>query len=128
MFTYEQSSGRLLDAAGEVLGIGYSGKDWGKNVPATQSVNNIGPIPEGIYFIRQPVLFTVTHGPFVLPLLPDPGNKMWGRFGFLCHGDSVVEPGTASEGCIIMPRDVREKIWASGDRDLKVVSGLPENT
>jgi hypothetical protein len=126
MFTYEQATGRLLGPTGEVLGIGYSGKDWGKNVPATQSVHNVGPIPEGLYFIRQPVLFTVTHGPFVLPLLPDPANQMFGRFGFLIHGDSVISPGTASEGCIILARDVREKIWDSNDRDLKVIAGLLE--
>lgn len=127
MHTYEQATGRWVTAKGEVWGPGYSGNGWGKNVPAAQSVHNVGPIPEGLYLIRQPQ-HTVTHGPYVLPLLVDPANKMFGRYGFLIHGDSVIEPGSASEGCIILPRDVREKIWNSGDRDLQVVSGLPPET
>lgn len=87
-----------------------------------QSVKDVGPVPTGRYRIDAPVN-TVTHGPYVLRIVPDPKNVMYGRTGFLIHGDSVVSPGTASEGCIVQSRDVREKIWASGDRDLEVVSG-----
>ena len=121
MWTYEQVSGRLYDASGELVGVGYSGAKEHKNVPQDQSLHNLGPIPQGTYWIGQPQ-DTVTHGPFVLPLTPEPQNNMFGRYGFLIHGDSVVHPGTASEGCIIQARDVREKVWKSGDRNLVVVA------
>lgn len=116
---YEQATGRMLhDNVREA--VGYSGAGDCKNDPAAQDVHNAGPIPRGSYTINAPVA-TVTHGPYVLALTPDPANEMFGRSGFLIHGDSVIKPGTASEGCIIMPRMVREKIWNSGDRSLEVV-------
>jgi hypothetical protein len=115
---YAQATGWLAHD-GENVAEGYSGAGEGKNNPAQQDVHNIGPIPVGQYTIGEPS-DTKTHGPYVLHLTPDPANEMFGRSGFLIHGDSVVHPGTASEGCIIMPRTVREKIWVSADRDLVV--------
>ena len=119
MWAYEQSSGRLFDGAGNLVGSGYSGSGLYENMPQAECLHNQGPIPKGLYHIGQPVN-TVTHGPFVLPLTPDPGNEMFGRFGFLIHGDSVIEPGTASQGCIILPHEIREAIAISGDTDLQV--------
>jgi hypothetical protein len=120
---YEQLTGRLRNAQGDVIGVGYSGRSPdGKNQPSTQNVPDVGPIPCGDYTMQPPV-DTVTHGPYVLALTPDPTNEMFGRSGFLMHGDSVVNPGTASLGCIIQSRDVRETVWNSGDRFLTVVSG-----
>jgi hypothetical protein len=40
------------------------------------------------------------------------------------HGDSKEHPGCASEGCVILPRTVREQVWSSGDHDLKVVAEI----
>src|SRR4051812_28785217 len=94
---------------GTVLGSGYSGAGTSKNRPEDQDQHNRGPIPQGLYLIGDPVN-TVTHGPFVLPLTPDPGNEMFGRAGFLIHGDSVVHPGMASEGCVILPMSIRQAI------------------
>lgn len=119
---YEQLTGRLFRPDGSLIGIGYSGAFECKNVPEAQPIKNRGPIPIGIYHIGPPV-DTFTHGPFVLHLLPDPANDMFGRKGFLIHGDSVVAPGTASEGCIIMSPDVRHAIAESDDSDLVVSSG-----
>lgn len=130
MHVYEQATGRWLDPTGRVLGTGYSGKDWGKNQPATQSIANTGPLPEGLYLIGSP-RDTITHGPFVLPLTPDPANNMWGRKSFLVHGDSLVSPGSASEGCIILAITVRRAIAAiseSSDNLLQVISGWPSPT
>lgn len=124
MWIYEQATGRLLHDSGEVVGIGYSGFADEKNNPEAQDIHQVGPIPCGVYEIEPP-RDTHTHGPFVLPLKPDPANEMHGRDGFLMHGDSVHAPGTASLGCIIQSRDVRTKVWASGDRQLKVVQGYP---
>lgn len=118
-WTYEQSTGQLSHDSGP-FAIGYSGAGDGKNNPDAQDQHNVGPIPRGNYTIGAPC-DTMTHGPYVLRLTPYAANNMCGRAGFLIHGDSVVHPGTASEGCIIMPRAIREKVWDSGDRDLIVV-------
>jgi hypothetical protein len=121
-WTYRQIDGLLLDPEGNLGGSGYSGAREGKNNPALQGIHNVGPIPRGDYVLGKPQT-TITHGPFVLPLLAMATNNMFGRYGFLIHGDSVIEPGTASEGCIILPRDVRENIWNSPDHLLTVISG-----
>jgi hypothetical protein len=126
-WTYEQSTGKLLDPDGNVVGIGYSGAGDSKNQPDAQNLADKGPIPCGEYTIGKPV-DTVTHGPYVMPLTPAKSNTMFGRSGFLCHGDSVISPGTASEGCIIQSRDVRNQLGASKDRKLVVVSGIQADT
>lgn len=114
-----QSEGQL-SRDGQIEGHGYAGAGEGKNNPDMQDVQNIGPIPRGLYAIAEPC-DTDTHGPYVLRLAPHADNEMCGRSGFLIHGDSKSKPGTASQGCIILPRAVREKIWQSGDRELEVV-------
>ena len=122
-WTYEQATGKLIDPDGRVVGFGYSGKGAGKNNVLKQNVEYVGPIPVGLYTIGAPH-DTVTHGPFVLPLTPAPENEMHGRTAFLIHGDSVVAPGTASTGCIIQARTVREDMARSLDKQLRVVSGV----
>jgi hypothetical protein len=128
MNEFSITTGKWTNDAGEVFGIGYSGGNCGL-VPAAvnntgyEMIPNVGPLPEGFYTIGPPE-DTVTHGPFVLPLTPDPENVMYGRSGFLVHGDSVLYPGQrkASDGCIVLDRATREAIWASNDRDLHVTS------
>lgn len=121
MWTYKQASGWFGDASGEIIATGYSGFGSGKNNPVMQHVHDIGPIPVGEYEISPPCS-TETHGPCVLKLTPKDGNEMFGRGGFLIHGDSLASPGTASHGCIILPRTVRERIAASDDNQLRVVT------
>lgn len=129
MHVYEIISGRWRNDLGVLLGYAYSGGDCGQapeavNNPMMQSVPFVGPIPEGRYTIGEPV-DTVTHGPYFMPLIPDPTNEMYGRSSLGIHGDSIVHPGKkmASEGCIVgLPRMVREAIWKSGDHDLTVVA------
>jgi hypothetical protein len=131
VWTYVQRTGELLHD-GLHIAVGYSGWDnpetgqKGKNNPELQNIEETGPIPVGKYFIGSPHN-TLTHGPFVLPLTPDPTNEMFRRSAFLIHGDSVVEPGTASRGCIIMSRAVRAQVAASGDKLLQVISGVAED-
>ena len=123
MWVYEQKTGLLRrDNAIAIVGKGYSGFGEGKNNPAMESVPDVGPIPRGEYQVGVPH-DTESHGPFVMSLTPMPANEMFGRAGFLMHGDSVHAPGTASKGCIIMPRAVREIVWNSGDHRLQVVEG-----
>ena len=65
-----------------------------------------------------------------MPLIPDPANQMHGRSGFFLHADSVGNPGSASEGCIVpvhgvngeAGRVIREQIAAGSDRDLEVIA------
>lgn len=118
MFTYRQRSGELL-REGVVVGTGYSGRELGKNNPSFQGVKNTGPIPRGLWHIVGPP-FT-GHGPYVLRLVPGNNTETFDRSGFLIHGDSLQKPGTASQGCIVLPRHVRELVWASGGKELEVV-------
>jgi hypothetical protein len=123
MWSYIQDSGSLYTSqhTGRIAS-GYSGYGSGRNNPELQWEPSIGPIPVGMYTIESPV-DTVTHGPFVLPLTPDPTNVMWGRSSFLIHGDRIENAGQylASHGCIILPRPIREQLWNSGDHILNVI-------
>ena len=116
---YDQDTGHML-RDDRVIATGYSGAGDGKNNPEMEDVPNVGPIPLGKYLICGP-RDTPTHGPYVLSLVPDAENEMHGRSAFLIHGDSVSKPGSASQGCIILPRHAREAIWESGDTNLEVI-------
>jgi len=128
MWIYSQSTGRLkLKAKTIVQGsdiiytsVGYSGHKSGKNNPAMQNEKGIGPIPQGLWVIGDAYLSRNT-GPYTIVLTPDGHTKTFGRSAFRIHGDSVKFPGTASHGCIILPRRDREKIIESGDKSLMVV-------
>lgn len=121
MWTYKQSTGQLFKSGGALVATGYSGHGEGKNNPSLQSVHDVGPIPRGTYIIHAPIN-TEQHGPYVLRLEPFAENEEFGRGGFLMHGDSKEHPGEASLGCIIMPRNVREQVWNSGDAHIVVVA------
>ena len=123
-WTYAQKTGELQQD-GQHVATGYSGAGDGKNNPDMQSIPNIGPIPQGDWTITGPPVNTAEHGPYVLRLAPKEETDTFGRSGFLMHGDSRNAPGTASHGCVILPRPVREQIWQSGDQELEVVSDIP---
>jgi hypothetical protein len=118
VWTYRQGSGELLHD-GVVVATGYSGNGECMNCAARQDVPNHGPIPRGKYVIGERH-DTEAHGPVVMRLTPDPGNEMYGRSGFLCHGDNSTH--TASEGCIVLPRPIRIAMAASADRTLEVIA------
>lgn len=120
MWTWRIAPGLLRSPSGTLF-AGYSGSGEHKNNPDSTPIQNLGPLPCGVYHIESPV-DTPSHGPYVLRLRPDPGNEMYGRGGFLIHGDSKKAPGTASQGCIILGRAYREAIWKSDDHKLEVVS------
>jgi hypothetical protein len=120
MWTYLQETGALEDPEGEDLAIGYSGFGEGKNNGDAEYIPDVGPIPRGTYFIRG--AFTSPDlGPVALPLVPAASNQMFGRSGFFIHGDSLIDPGTASKGCIVLNRKAREALDASNDKLLEVV-------
>jgi len=119
---YKQATGQLFHND-KLIGIGYSGSPAGKNNPAMQNVRAVGPIPQGWYTIGPAYTEPYEHkAPPVMHLIPDAANEMFGRDGFLIHGDSVAAPGTASEGCIIMARPIRELVSSSSDRRLQVLA------
>lgn len=110
----------LLTHNGEVVSNGaYSGKGAAKNNPAMEMVRNQGPIPRGQYKIgvarKHPA-----KGPITMSLAPV-GHQAYGRTAFLIHGDSISNPGNASEGCVILEYAIRARIAASGDTVFNVV-------
>ena len=109
-YIYEQTTGKLT-LNGEFVGLGYSGRGSGKNNPQMESSKDVGPIPCGWYTIEGPFT-SETKGPVVFHLFPDSENEMYNRDSFEIHGDSIANPGWASDGCIIMGRSVRVQIGA----------------
>ncbi len=116
---YHQSSGKLF-RNNKLIGNGYAGVGAGKNAPTMQGTADIGPLPRGKYTIGAPFKHPHT-GAYSMRLTPAASNIMYGRSGFLIHGDSTAHPGEASNGCIIMPLNVRHSVWSSGDRNLEVI-------
>ena len=105
MWIYVQKTGDIAHDD-ELIGCGYSGSGASKNCPADQAKHNLGPIPRGFYEIQAPH-DTMEHGPFVLRLVANMENSMGGRGSFAIHGDSLQNPGTASQGCIVLGRLIR---------------------
>lgn len=118
-WTYSQSTGQLKHD-GNPVSVGYSGFVDGKNNPEKEDVPGIGPLPKGGYHIGK-AHTSDTHGPIVMSLTPLSCTNTFGRSGFLIHGDSILKPGFASHGCIILPRNIRDAIACSGDTTLEVV-------
>lgn len=122
----------MFTPSGELAGEGYSGNGADINQIADIGVRDHGPLPFGLYAI-QPPCSDPKLGQYVLRLTPDPSNDMLGRGGFAIHGDNPAANETASEGCIILNRIVRARIWQSGFTCLRVVpsmvgSGSPDVT
>lgn len=122
MWVYEQSTGQLRDKTMHPVYKGYAGHGEGLNNPKMANVQNVGPLPCGMYTMEKPV-DTKTHGPYVIWLTPHKDNQMFDRAGFGIHGDEVKHPNEqlASHGCPIFPRIMREMMWESGDHDFAVI-------
>ncbi len=106
------------------VGIGYSGHGLGRNNPEMQDVQNIGPIPRGTWTIgpQQDNTTGLGHNlPASMRLTPENGTNTFERTGFLIHGDNSRRNQSASEGCIILNRDIRNQIGNSGDNELRVI-------
>lgn len=103
VYIYEQSTGILYDGEGHEISRGYSGKGEHKNQPSSEGLENYGLIPRGTYLLKKP------KGKVVIDLIPLQ-KLINGRHSFQIHGDSIENLGTASQGCIILGKDVRLKI------------------
>lgn len=118
MWTYSQASGELLKD-GIFEGTGYSGTGAGRNNASMQSVQNIGPIPQGKYLIGKS--YDDPHlGPCVMHLDPIEETDTFGRSLFRIHGDDARHD--ASHGCVILGPAIRHVIAASTDRIFVVQS------
>ncbi len=119
MWYYSQSSGELYHD-GEFIGTGYAGHGVGLDNPADQAIPNVGPIPQGQYYIG-PAFDHPKTGVLTMRLEPEPGTNTLGRSGFLCHGDNSQANHTASEGCIVLSHACRIQIANSADRQLEIL-------
>jgi hypothetical protein len=117
MWTYSQTSGELVTPENN----GYSGCGEGLNNPLAQNLHDVGPIPQGDWTIGKFFNDPGGKGPIVAHLYPGDGTETYGRTGFYIHGDNEAMNHTASEGCIILERAMREAIATSGDNALHVI-------
>lgn len=115
-FTYEISTGELLlqqVQGNEFYGTGYSGRGFARNKPHYCYLQGQGPIPKGWYTLEGPFNNYVNDqghhlGNIVFRLVPDKDNQMFGRSGFLIHGDNTKHD--ASEGCIVQGPGIRQHV------------------
>lgn len=119
MITYVQRDGEIgIDGA--TVGFGYSGHGVGLNNPAKEAMQNIGPIPRREWHVVRWDDHHGDKGPQVAVLAPV-GHDAHMRSAFLIHGDNADMNHTASHGCIIASRIIRDKLRASGQTQLTVV-------
>ncbi|MFZ0801766.1 MAG: RHS repeat-associated core domain-containing protein [Terriglobales bacterium] len=125
---YSQTTGRMThvlpDGTKQVVGTGYSGKDEGLNNPKAQDKPNVGPIPQGDWKIGSQKDNVTGQGhklPASMRLDPSKDTEVFGRSGFLIHGDNSQQNHSTSNGCIILDRPTRNQIGGSGDNNLTVV-------
>lgn len=117
---YHQTTGKIFHDDRVLTAVGYAGQGMWKNNPGGEMLQGKGPLPRGTYRIDNHFTNHPAAGMHVLRLTPATVNQMFGRSGFLIHGDSIAAPGTASDGCIVLPFAVRGEILSSADRTLKV--------
>lgn len=111
-FIYVQLSGELFAVNGDFtmpLGAGYAGALHGLNNPELDGVRNIGPLPEGEYRMR-----VYPHPRFAEPAikLVQVKGETHERSGFWIHGDNAKADRSASSGCPVFSRPVRQCIAA----------------
>lgn len=111
-FMYVQSTGAIFICDSEdgrtLVARGYSGKGSAINAGDFEKVIATGPIPRGLWRI-DPAIVHVRLGKIAIPLRPQ-GHDAHGRSGFYIHGDNRFGDRSASSGCIILSKAVREFI------------------
>lgn len=117
VYVYSQKTGKLTLGT-TLIATGYSGHGEGVNNPDKEKVKNVGPIPAGDWIISAPRKYKTMDNCF--DLTPN-GHTAHGRNQFLIHGDNAKGDKSASEGCIILDKPVRDEIAKSKIRKLRVV-------
>lgn len=110
MFKYKQTTGelsQLVDGAWVSLGHGYSGNGVGLNTHSDEAVPNVGPCPSALWAISYPYDHP-SKGPLCFRLTPLTYRGT--RNAFMIHGDNAQLNHTASDGCIILAHDLRQKL------------------
>lgn len=120
-WTYHQETGELYAPDGVFEGKGYSGHGFGLDNPEAEKMHDVGPIPRGEYHIGLPQNPVGHLGPLAMPLLPTANTNDFGRSAFFMHGDNSAMNESASNGCIVVGRAIREMVAISADRTLIVV-------
>lgn len=120
MIVFDRKAGTLsLNGVVKAHGI-WSGHGDAANDPSREREKGIGPLPAGIYAIG-PMRDGGHLGPEVMDLTMIEGDA-FGRDLFRIHGDFVGDVDfSASDGCVIAQRLVREWIDAQPDRRLQVI-------
>lgn len=118
MIDYDQKTGNISLRATRI-GVGYSGHGVGLDNPDKEDMQNIGPIPRGDWKITRWDDHHGDKGPQVAVLSPV-GHDAHGRSAFLIHGDNAQLNHTASHGCIIASRVIRDALRASKETELLV--------
>lgn len=112
VLVYSQSSGVMYLEDHErnriTLARGYSGHGTSINDPDSEGFVGRGPIPRGVWKVGSPV-DSDRMGPHCIPLSPV-GHDAYHRSGFYIHGDNRNGDRSASTGCIILPRNIRQVI------------------
>lgn len=121
-FTYVQRTGDLYEPDGTFMARGYSGDRAHFNDPAAETMRGEGPIPTGMYTIGDPQDPVGHLGPIAMPLIPNAETDTHGRSAFFMHGDNTAANHTASHGCIIMGRVIRQHVLDSPEDQLLVVA------
>jgi hypothetical protein len=121
MWTYKQSTGELFNQDSELVGVGYAGFKEYANDPSSEQLEMKGPLPKGVYIIGSLRHDGGHMGRDVMFLNPNEGNTMYGRSAFYMHGDNGLGDRSASNGCIVMPHDIRWAVANSGDTILQVI-------
>lgn len=111
MIAYFISTGEMtIDT--KVIGRGYSGRSKGINDARMMFVRGLGPIPCGVWDMALPMEHP-RLGPVAIALNPRKGTDTQGRSEFFVHGDNQSMDRSASSGCIILDRKVRDKLAAA---------------
>ncbi len=128
---YSQSSGELTDMEDRRVGKGYSGAPGNVNVPASQGKKDLGVIPEGTWTIGEVIWdkdYTRGKGENLIHLVPDAATaervRAMGRDPntFYIHaGKKDPTDLSASQGCVIMEKKVREAIIELQGAKIRVV-------
>jgi hypothetical protein len=128
MLSFSQSTG-IVSLNGKQIARGFAGNDSRPGVnpdhvhgycnPDMQARHNIGPLPQGLYHIERWEDQHPGLGPIVA-ILAQVSGESYGRSGFRIHGASSNDPLNSSEGCIVLPRDARLALRASGETQIQV--------
>jgi len=106
-FRYSNKVGEFINGRNGKNYSAYSGDCDHYNDENSMKLKCKGPIPIGKWEVTG---IEESTGPLTARLQPCPGTDVFGRSGFLIHGDNSKMNLTASQGCIIVNRECREQI------------------